>query len=152
MYLLLFGLWFLLNGRFTFELLCFGLGLTGLLALAMKALFGYTPKKELRVWRKLPLALAYLGVLLWEIGKAALGVLVVILVPSRRVRPTLIDVRVDLKTELARYVLANSITLTPGTISVETRGDVLTVHCLDGGMLDQIEDGVFVRLLRRLEA
>ena len=152
MYLLLFGLWFLLNGRFTFELLCFGLGLTGLLALVMNALFGYTSRKELRLWRKLPLALAYLAVLFWEICKAALGVLLRILFPRGRIHPALVRIRVDLRSELARYILANSITLTPGTICVETQGDVLTVHCLDVAMLENTENGVFVRLLRRLEA
>lgn len=152
MYLLLFILWLLLNGRLSPEILLFGLGLTGLLALVLRALFGYTPRKELRLWRKLPLAAAYVAVLLWEIGKAALRVLGVILFPRRRIRPALIDIRVDLRSEFARYVLANSITLTPGTISVRTRGQVMTVHCLDAAMLENTESGIFVRLLRKLEA
>ncbi|MBQ1372576.1 MAG: Na+/H+ antiporter subunit E [Oscillospiraceae bacterium] len=152
MYLLLFGLWILLNGRLNAEIFCFGLGITALIALAMKALYGYGPRRELRLLRKLPLAIVYLAVLLWEIFKAASGVLKVILFPHYELRPTLVDIRVDLRTEFAKYVLANSITLTPGTISVETRGDVMTVHCLDGSMLENTEKGIFVRLLRRMEA
>lgn len=152
MYLLLFGLWLLLNGRLTPELLLFGLALTALLALGMKALYGYGLKKELRIWRKLPLALAYLAVLLWEICKAALRVLGYILLSRRKVHPTLVSIRIDLHSEFAKYVLANSITLTPGTLSVQTQGNVMTVHCLDLAMLENTENGVFVRLLRRLEA
>ena len=152
MYLLLFGLWLLLNGRLSVEILCFGLGITVLIALVMKALYGYGPRRELRLLRKLPLALIYLAVLLWEICKAAVGVLNRILFPRCKVQPSLVDIRVDLRTEFAKYVLANSITLTPGTISVETRGDVMTVHCLDRSMLENTENGIFVRLLRRMEA
>ena len=81
-----------------------------------------------------------------------MGVLKLILFPRCKVQPSLVDIRVDLRTEFAKYVLANSITLTPGTISVETRGDVMTVHCLDRSMLENTENGIFVRLLRRMEA
>jgi multicomponent Na+:H+ antiporter subunit E len=152
LYLLLFGLWLALNGRVTLELVCFGLGLTALLGLGLWALFGYSPRRELRLWRKLPLALVYLGDLVWEIVKAALRVLGLVLFKSRRIRPAVIRVRVDLRSEFAKYILANSITLTPGTICVQTQGDVLTVHCLDRSMLEDVENGSFVRLLRRLEA
>lgn len=152
MYLLLMGLWLLLNGRVTWEILLIGLGLTALLALLIRALFGYGPRRELRLWRKLPLALLYLLNLVWEIVKAAAHVLGFVLIRSRPTYPAVIRVRVDLRTEFGKYILANSITLTPGTLCVETQGDVLTVHCLDRYMLEDVENGSFVRLLRRLEA
>ncbi|MBQ8547563.1 MAG: Na+/H+ antiporter subunit E, partial [Lachnospiraceae bacterium] len=56
-----------------------------------------------------------------------------------------------LKTDLARTVLANSITLTPGTITVELTEDEFKVHCLDKEMAEGIEDSVFVRLLLKME-
>lgn len=152
MYLLLFLLWLLLNGRLSLEILLFGLGLTALLAVLMRAFFGYGPRRELRLWRKLPLAAVYLGNLVLEIVKAALRVMGFILFKRRPIDPAVVRVRVDLRSEFARYILANSITLTPGTISVQTEGNVLTVHCLDRAMLEDVENGSFVRLLHRLEA
>ena len=60
--------------------------------------------------------------------------------------------RTDLKTDYGKFLLANSITLTPGTITVQVEGDRLTVHCLDKSMLDTSPDGTFQRWIRRLEA
>ena len=60
------------------------------------------------------------------------------------------------KTRLPRVywkvLLGNSITLTPGTITVKMDGDRLTVHCLKRSMLDTSPDSVFERWIRRLEA
>ena len=152
MYLLIFGLWLIFKGRVTLEILLFGLALTAGLGLLAKLLFGYGPKKELRVWRMLPLFLVYLFVLFWEVLKANLSVMGLILRGSRALEPSLVRIRVGLKTSFARFLLANSITLTPGTLSVESRDDVLTIHCLHPSLLENTENGVFVRLLRRMEA
>lgn len=152
MYLLLFALWLLLNGKVTLEIILFGIGIIALLALLCYVLFGYTPKKELRLYRKVPLFFCYLGVLLWEVLKANFTVLGIILNKKKKITPALVTVRVDLRTDFARYMLANSITLTPGTITVETDGNEFAVHCLSAEMIEGIETGSFVRLLRKLEA
>jgi multicomponent Na+:H+ antiporter subunit E len=46
------------------------------------------------------------------------------------VRPGIVKIKLTLKRELARTILANSITMTPGTISVDIIGDILYVHCI----------------------
>ena len=70
----------------------------------------------------------------------------------RRINPGIVKIPTGMKSGYGIAAVANSITLTPGTISVETRGDVMTVHCLDRSMLENTENGIFVRLLRRMEA
>ncbi len=152
MYLLLLTLWLIFNGRITVEILLFGLGLTALLGLLIHALWGYGPGKELRFYRCVPLFLAYLGVLTVEILKANLMMLRLILSPKPKIDPVLVRVRVDLRTRMGRYILANSITLTPGTITVLSDGDVLTIHCLRRDMLEDLENGTLIRLLRKMEA
>lgn len=152
MYLLLYLLWLLLNGKVTVEICLFGLGIIALLSVLCYLLFGYTPKKELRIYSKIPLFFAYLAVLVWEILKANFTMLHIIYVKKRKVVPALVTFRVELKTEVARFLLANAITLTPGTITVETDGNRFTVHCLSADMLDGAETGVFIRLLKKLEA
>ena len=57
----------------------------------------------------------------------------------------------DLKTETARVILANSITLTPGTITVSLTEQELLVHCLDKTLAEGMEDSSFVKLLKKLE-
>lgn len=152
MYLLLFALWLLLNEKITTEIVLFGIGIVLLLAVLSYVLFGYTPKKELRLYRNLPLFLVYLCVLAAEILKANVTVLGIILRRKKKITPALVTVRVDLKTDFARYILANSITLTPGTITVHTDGNAFTVHCLSAEMIEGTETGIFVRLLRKMEA
>lgn len=58
----------------------------------------------------------------------------------------------DLKSGLARVILANSITLTPGTITVGLEGSDFYVHCLDREFAKGMESSVFVELLRKMEA
>lgn len=152
MYLLLFVLWLVLNGKVTLEICLFGLAITAALGLLCFVLFRYTPRKELRLYTKVPLFLAYIAVLLREILKANFTMLAIIFNKKRTVEPALVTFDADLKTEFARYMLANSITLTPGTITVATDGRKFTVHCLDEKMLDGAESSIFVRLLQKLEA
>ena len=59
--------------------------------------------------------------------------------------------KTDLKSAPARIMLANSITLTPGTITVSLTGDEYVVHCLDKSLAEGINSSIFVTLLRRLE-
>ena len=148
---MLFCFWLLLNGNVTLEIVLLGLAVTALMALLEYTLFGYTPKTEGMLLRKAPVFCAYIPVLMWEILKAGWAVSKVVLFRRYKVT-TLVTFRTDLKTEFGRFLLANSITLTPGTITVQVKGDRLTVHCLDKSMLDTSDDGVFQRWIRKLEA
>ena len=65
--------------------------------------------------------------------------------------PVIVRFRVDLETELARVILANSITLTPGTITVLLEGNEYTVHCLDKCLAEGMEDSSFVKMLQKIE-
>ena len=94
---------------------------------------------------------AYLLVLVWSIVKSSLTVARMILNRRIPLQKTLTTVEIDLRTDMARMVLANSITLTPGTITVQVEGRRFTVHCLSRELLNGIESGAFVRLLRRME-
>ena len=49
-------------------------------------------------------------------------------------------------------VLANSITLTPGTITVNLEGNEFYVHCLDKEFAEGMEQSIFVELLEKMEA
>lgn len=152
MYLLLFCLWLMLNGSVTWETVLFGLAVTAALGALARALFDYTPKKDLRFLRRVPLFLLYVPVLLFEILRANLAVIRIILRPKRKKASSLVVFDADLRTRFGRFVLANSITLTPGTITVRVEGNRFTVHCLSREMIEGIENGLLMKLLRRMEA
>ncbi len=73
----------------------------------------------------------YLGWLLWEIAKSNIAVAKLILSGDQCKRQKLFMAPVSCESEIAQVVFANSITLTPGTITVETENDQFIVHALD---------------------
>ena len=74
--------------------------------------------------------LLYLPWLLWQIAKANLHIARVILTPSLPIRPRLLRIRARQQTDLGLVIFANSITLTPGTVTLDVRDQTLLVHAL----------------------
>ena len=86
----------------------------------------------IRLTPKAPLAFfAYLAWLMRALVLANLDMARRVLTPSLPIRPALVHVKTSLRSELGRLALANSITLTPGTLTVDVEEDTLTVHWVD---------------------
>jgi len=151
MFWLLLFLWIILNGRMSVEVVLLGVLIAGLVCVFAAKCMGYSFKKEWRRIRLAPGFIRYCFLLLFEIIKANLDVMRLILSPMLEPEPQLLRVRIPLKTTLGRVVLANSITLTPGTITVELKDDEYTIHCLDKELGEGIEDSSFVKRLTSLE-
>lgn len=101
--------------------------------------------------KKLFRVLQYVFILIKEIIKANFEVIRMITSSRYEIEPAVVRFRTDLKTTPARILLANSITLTPGTITVLLEEDEYVVHCLDKSLAEGIDSSVFVSLLRKLE-
>ena len=86
-----------------------------------------------------------------EIVKANIAVLSMAVAREMDFSPHLIYFRTDLKNNASRVLLANSITLTPGTITVSLDGDLYCVHCLDPKLAEGIDDSVFIHMLHKIE-
>ncbi|MEL6372374.1 MAG: Na+/H+ antiporter subunit E [Pseudomonadota bacterium] len=100
----------------------------------------------------LPRALTYLPWLIKEIIVSALSVSRIIWSPSLPISPTMTRVQVSQKTPLGVNIYANSITLTPGTITVkEEGGTALLVHALQTGGADDLEAGDMDRKVTAFE-
>lgn len=152
MYFLLLLLWFIFNGRITLEVFLFGVVICGWLYWFICKHMGYSREREKRLVKKVPLYLKYAVVLLWEIFKANLDVIRIVLSPKLEIEPALIRFRTDLKSEASQVALANSITLTPGTYTVDLDNGEYVVQALDREKFGEgLEDSVFVKQLRRLE-
>ena len=149
MTVLLFLLWLLLNGRVTLELVLIGAAVSLLLYAFMARFLGWSLQKERGVLRTLPLFLLYLLNLLWETVKAAANVLLVALTPALRPEPVLVEFHSGLPREYQNVILANSITLTPGTITVFQEGDRFLVHALRPEYAEGLNRSSFVVLLRK---
>ncbi len=119
--------WLLLSGSLAIELVVIGVLIAGLVALTLSANLSYLSGYRFTA-ASAAATLAYIAYFLKELIKANLAMATLVLKPSLPVRPAIVRVRTGLKNPVARLLLANSITLTPGTLSVEMKGEWLYIH------------------------
>jgi len=150
MFLLLFALWVIFNGKINLEIAIFGVVLSAAVYAFSCAFLGYSFKKDLSAFRRIGSALRYLGLLIAEIVKSNLALIRVVYSLDAEVKPQLVTFKTPLKGAY-RSVLADSITVTPGTISVHLEEDKLTVHCLDKSFAEGIEDTEFQKQLLQMQ-
>ncbi len=151
MLLLFFLAWIIFNGRVTLEIVLFGIVISLAVFAFICKFMDFSIQRERNFYRRLPQYLRYGYVLIKEIISANLVVCRMILTRKETVEPVLVRIHTNLKTETARVILANSITLTPGTITVSMTGQELLVHCLDKTLSEGMEDSVFEKLLEKME-
>jgi multicomponent Na+:H+ antiporter subunit E len=72
----------------------------------------------------------YYGFFLKELVKSNFAVARIVISPSLPINPGIVKVRTKLKSRMGRLMLANSITLTPGTLTVKIEGEWLYIHCV----------------------
>ena len=130
-YLALFILSFLFWLLLTFDLSLVNLAVGAIAALITSILFGkyfYDRIYKFLQPHRYFWLLVYLAILIWECIKANFDVAYRVLHPAMPIKPGIVKVKLGLQSEFARAMLANSITMTPGTISVDIVGDDLYVH------------------------
>ena len=88
-----------------------------------------------------PKALTYWPWLIWEIIKANIDVAIIIVKPRLQITPTMFKSQASQKTEVGQVSYANSITLTPGTISVGVADGMVEVHALTSYSADDVITG-----------
>ncbi|WP_420634650.1 Na+/H+ antiporter subunit E [Candidatus Palauibacter sp.] len=93
----------------------------------------------------------YLPWLVFEIVKANVDVALRILRPRMPISPRVIRVRAGQRTDMGRVIYANSITLTPGTVTIDTEGDEITVHALTREAAEGVLNGEMDRRVTRAE-
>jgi len=76
-------------------------------------------------------SLIYIIVLLWEIIKANFDVAYRVIHPKMPIKPGIVVIKTRLKSDIAKMILANSITLTPGTFTLDVIGDKLLIHWIN---------------------
>lgn len=151
MFVLLFLLWIILNGQLTVEIALIGLPVSALVYAFICKFMGYRASSDLFLARESLKLLRYLFVLIWEILKANVLAIGKVLRFGKEAAPAIVTFDVELKTELGRALLANSITLTPGTITVSLSDHHYVVHCLDKKFGEGLDSSVFVRLIADME-
>jgi multicomponent Na+:H+ antiporter subunit E len=99
--------------------------------------------------------IVYLFIFIWECLKANIDVAYRVLHPAMPIRPGIVKVKTTLKSDMAKMLLANSITMTPGTISVDIIDDYLYIHWIyirseDPEVYTPIITGAFEKYIKRI--
>ncbi len=145
----LYVLWLLLSGHF--EPLLLGLGALSCLIVVIIALRMDVIDHEshpIHLTARLPL---YWVWLLWEIVKANITVAKLVWHPALPICPTVVRVRASQQTELGQVIYANSITLTPGTVSLNLEDDHIDVHAITTGLAADLQAGDMDRRVTQIE-
>lgn len=100
---------------------------------------------------KLSLYFLYLMLLLKEIVRANISVAIIVLSPRMNISPCIFRMKTQLKSHFHQVILANSITLTPGTLTVQLKEDELVIHCLVKECIPDLIDSKFEKLLLEIE-
>jgi multicomponent Na+:H+ antiporter subunit E len=130
LYVLSFLLWLLLTGSLDLAEIVTGLIVASVVTLASRPHLSLFSGLRLSPDSILPF-LSYLVVFLIALIRANLDMARRVLSPSLPLRPGVIEVKTQLKSSIGRLILANSITLTPGTLTVDIQGDSILIHWVD---------------------
>jgi multicomponent Na+:H+ antiporter subunit E len=125
-----FVLWLAVNSKLDLpELFCGGLVclLISLFGAHMYSRLGF-PSLSIRM---VLFFVMYMIVLFWEIIKANFDVAYRVIHPKMPIKPGIVVIKTHLKSDIAKMILANSITLTPGTFTLDVIGDKLLIHWIN---------------------
>lgn len=148
------GVWLLLTWTVQWQSVAAGLVVTFISALLFGKTLPVEPVRLLNPVRWFWL-LAYIPVFMYEVVKANVDVALRVLAPGLLLKPGIVRIRTSLKSDIARTLLANSITLTPGTMTVDIKDDILYIHWIEVKTDDpvaaaRIIKGPFEKMLARI--
>lgn len=141
--------WILLSGHISVLLLSLGL-VSVVLVIWMVSRMDSKDKAPVRMLFTIEM-LSYFGWLLWQVVISNIDVVRRIWDPSLSINPACRKINVSIKDPLIKTIYANSITLTPGTVTTEVGENYFIVHALNAKGLDELEEGEMQRRLIRLE-
>lgn len=151
MYLVYFVLWLIFNANITWEIAIIGLIAAGAIFAFTCKFADYSIQKEKKLYCSFFQIVKYLIKLVAEVVKSNLAVMNLIVSQKEEIQPLLVSFETKLQKPTMQALMANTITLTPGTITVLLEDGIYTVHCLDESFAEGIEQSDFVELIKKIE-
>ena len=146
-FFVLFGFWLILSGHFQLKYILIGAVASGLVTYLTNDLFYSTMSRGikiredaksilLQIWRWL----IYLFWLLSRVVMANVQVALIVLNPKLPINPAILVFKTGMKKGLAKVTLGNSITLTPGTVTVDIEEGTYFIHTIDPPLAGELVD------------
>ena len=124
---LLFFMWLILTGNLQMANIFVGVGVSFAISLLYTKLF---PKEKFETINPYWLAV-YILVLIKQLIISNIKIAIRILSPDMKLSPAIVGVKTELKSDWKKLLLANSITLTPGTLTLDVKEDMLYLHVIE---------------------
>lgn len=137
LWLTLFIIWLIANNTLAQDTVIAGVVICAFIALAFAAfarvysVIRWSPKVIFYY-------LMYLAVFFIELIKANLSVMFLVFSPRIQIKPGIVEIKTSLKSPIGRLALANTITLTPGTLVIDIKGDSLFIHWINISSTDPV--------------
>jgi len=146
----MFIFWILLSGEFTFILITSGVVASLITAYLSHDIFIGKADLKTETGRVFKF-IVYIPWLLWEIILANVEIAYLVLSPKPLVDPQIVRFKNDLKTDLGIVTLAHSITLTPGTVTVDANREEFVIHAIWQKSAEGIISGEMQRKVKKIE-
>ncbi|KYH28691.1 MULTISPECIES: Na+/H+ antiporter subunit E [Clostridium] len=143
--------WIILSESKDLQTIIIGILLCASTAYISARFSGEYRSKQKVFMEKVKYAIIYVLILLKEIVIANFQVAKKVLSPSMDISPTVVSIKTKLESDFYKTILANSITLTPGTITVSMENDTLTIHCLEKHYIEGLVNSKFEEILLKAE-
>ncbi len=146
--------WVALTGTLRWDELVTGIAVSIILAIFTAHIFTTEGIKNLSPKRVVCGIIYFFPYLIWQMIKANLDVAYRVIHPKRPINPGIVKVKTKMRSNLAKTIVANSITLTPGTFTLDVKGDEMFIHWIDV-KTDDVEEaskmipGVFEKCLMK---
>lgn len=151
MYIIFFFLWLVFNGRITLEIVLIGFIISFFISQFSQKFLSLRKFNRKRIWRQLKISILYIINLIKEMVLANIHIIKIVLSPEIKISPCLTYFQAPIKGQGKRVVLANSITLTPGTITVDLDDNSYCIHAIEVQLARDLDQSSFVKILQKME-
>ncbi len=148
---LLFMFWLVLSPGFTLQTVVFGLVISGLVMFYSREILFSAEEMPLYRLSNLINMGKFTGVLLVEIVKANIDVAKIVLNPKLPIEPEFIRVPTSIQNDVNKVIFGNSVTLTPGTLTVDIDESDFIIHALTKEAAQAMEDSFIEEWINRQE-
>ncbi len=148
--LIMFAFWILLSGKFSFILFLSGFISSLLVSYMSNDLLIGNGDIKLGFIRTIKF-IRFLPWLLWQIVLANIDLALRTLHPKMPINPILINIKNNLKSDLGMVILANSITLTPGTVTIDVNENEFLIHVISEKAAQSLISGEMQARVKKIE-
>ncbi|MGH4119904.1 Na+/H+ antiporter subunit E [Clostridium sp.] len=142
--------WIVISENTKIETICIGIIISLLVATLNKDLMCINRKLNFR--KNSMLWISYTFLMLKEILVSNINVAKIVLSPKMIISPQMVTIRTKIKSDFHKAMFANTITLTPGTLTISIDGDKTLVHCLKYEYSKELNNSAFEKLILKVEA